>query len=186
MTQAQRKTALALARESIRTYLDSGAYITYPDESPFNEEGAAFVTLHTRPGHQLRGCIGSIIAHRPLGEDIVRHAVDAAVGDPRFPAMEAEELERVGIEISILSAPRPLEYAHSDDLLAKLRPGIDGVVIRYGGNGATYLPTVWEQIPDPKLFMEYLCQKAGLPATFYTTGKLSVLIYESEVFSEEE
>lgn len=184
MTELERQTALALARETIRCHLTGESLPTVPEEGVFGQNGAAFVTLHTKPDHNLRGCIGTIIAYRPLGVDIAAHAVDAAVGDPRFNAMTAAELEGVEIEISVLSEPKELSYDGADELLDALRPGIDGVVIQYDGYSATFLPTVWEQLPDKALFLAHLCQKAGLPHDFYTTGKLTVYLYQSEVFSE--
>lgn len=184
MTQAERQTALTLARETIRTYLAGESRPPIPHDGVFGQNGAAFVTLHTKHDHYLRGCIGTIIAYRPLGEDIAEHAVDAAVNDPRFNAMTSAELDGIEIEISVLSEPKELTYGSADELLDALRPGIDGVVIRYGGYSATFLPTVWEQLPDKGLFLAHLCQKAGLPADFYTTGKLQVFLYQSEVFSE--
>lgn len=185
MTQAERQTALKLARETIRRHLAGEPLPPVPSEGVFSQNGAAFVTLHTKPDHDLRGCIGTIAAYRPLGDDIAAHAVDAAVGDPRFNAMTAGELESVEIEISVLSEPKELSYRSVDELLEALRPGIDGVVIKHGGYSATFLPTVWEQLPDKELFLAHLCQKAGLPHDFYTTGKLTVYLYQSEVFSEE-
>ena len=186
MTQAERQTALILARETIRAYLAGETLPPVPNEGVFGRKGAAFVTLHTKHDHNLRGCIGTIIAYRPLGEDIAAHAVDAAVNDPRFNAMQAGELAAVEIEISVLSEPKELVYDGADELLDALRPGIDGVVIKYNGYSATFLPTVWEQLPDKALFLAHLCQKAGLPHDFYTTGKLTVYLYQSEVFSEAE
>ena len=184
MTQAERQTALTLARETIRTYLAGEPLPAVPKEGVFGQDGAAFVTLHTKPDHNLRGCIGTIIAYRPLGQDIAEHAVDAAVNDPRFNAMSSGELENVEIEISVLSEPKELVYEGADELLDALRPGIDGVVIKYDGYSATFLPTVWEQLPDKGLFLAHLCQKAGLPHDFYQSGKLTVYLYQSEVFSE--
>ncbi len=186
MTTAERQTALRLARETIRCHLGSETLPAVPTEGVFGQNGAAFVTLHTKTDHNLRGCIGTIIAYRPLGEDIAAHAIDAAVGDPRFHAMTADELADVEIEISVLSEPRELTYEGVDELLDALRPGIDGVVIKYDGYSATFLPTVWEQLPDKELFLAHLCQKAGLPHDLYTTGKLTVYLYQSEVFSEDQ
>jgi AmmeMemoRadiSam system protein A len=184
MTQAERQTALTLARETIRCHLAGEPLPPVPSEGVFGQNGAAFVTLHTKQGHNLRGCIGTIIAYRPLGEDIAEHAVDAAVGDPRFNAMTAAELDGIEIEISVLSEPKELTYEGAPELLDALRPGIDGVVIKYDGYSATFLPTVWEQLPDKALFLAHLCQKAGLPHDFYQSGKLTVYLYQSEVFSE--
>ncbi len=185
MTEAERRTALGLARETIASYLHNSPLPEVPQTGVFGQKGAAFVTLHTTPDYHLRGCIGTIIAYRPLGEDIAAHAIDAAVHDTRFVRLTLDELDAVEIEISVLSEPSELHYESTEELLAALRPGIDGVVLRYGGNGATFLPTVWEQLPEKELFLEHLCQKAGLPATFYKTGKLQVFLYQSEVFHED-
>ncbi len=134
----------------------------------FREPGATFVTLNL--DGQLRGCIGSLAAHRALGEDVVENARAAAFSDPRFPPLTAEELARVDLEVSELTAPVPMwegEAPDEDVALAQLRPGIDGVVFSYGPYRATFLPQVWEQLPDRREFMEHLKQKAGLPATFW-------------------
>ena len=123
---------------------------------------AAFVTLE-KMGH-LRGCIGSIIAHRTLLEDLVNNAKAAAFNDPRFPPLTKEEFENeaLSIEISLLSEPKRLNYDDIDDLKQKIRPGIDGVILKYGTYQATYLPQVWEQLSDFDQFFSTLCQKAGL------------------------
>jgi AmmeMemoRadiSam system protein A len=124
------------------------------------EEGAVFVTLNAYD--QLRGCIGSIIAHEPLIDDLVRNAKAAAFSDPRFRPLGAEELERIEIEVSWLTAPDAVAYRDTEELRRIIRPGIDGVILRQGGYQATYLPSVWEQIGDFDIFFASLCQKAGL------------------------
>lgn len=145
--------------------------------------GAAFVTLHTRDG-ALRGCIGSLIAHRPLIEDVQANALAAAFKDPRFPPVTTRELPDLCIEISVLSSPQPLQYDGPDDLLDKLRPGIDGVVIEKGPHRATFLPQVWEQLPDAREFLMHLCYKAGLPVDAWQHANLRVSTYQVEEFSE--
>lgn len=184
MTQAERHTALTLARETVRCHLSQEPLPQVPTEGVFGQKGAAFVTLHTKDDHNLRGCIGTILAYRPLGEDIAAHAIDAAVHDPRFVSMTLAELDAVEIEISVLTEPKSLKYHTAQELLDALRIGIDGVVIRYDGYGATFLPSVWEQLSDKSLFLSHLCQKAGLPADFWQSGKLEVQLYQSELFSE--
>jgi AmmeMemoRadiSam system protein A len=126
------------------------------------EEGAAFVTLNTKGNGALRGCIGSIIAHQSLYEDVVRNAKSAAFHDPRFVALSPEEFENITVEVSVLTPPERVFYESVADLKSKLRPGIDGVILREGSYQATFLPQVWEQLPDFELFMSHLCQKAGL------------------------
>jgi AmmeMemoRadiSam system protein A len=135
------------------------ALAQYPQ---LKEPGAAFVTINKRPNDQLRGCIGSLQAYRPLYEDIIANARAAALQDPRFPPLSPEELKDIKIEVSILSEPKPLEYKDKEDLRKKITPYKDGVVLKLGSHQATYLPQVWEQLPDFDLFFSSLCQKAGL------------------------
>ncbi|MBF0183436.1 MAG: AmmeMemoRadiSam system protein B [Magnetococcales bacterium] len=126
------------------------------------QPGACFVTL-TRQG-QLRGCIGSLQAHRPLANDLLDNAQAAALRDPRFPPVSAEELAALRIEVSLLSAPQPFPYSSPEDLLQRLQPGVHGVILSKGGRRATFLPQVWEQLPEAQSFLQHLCQKAGLSA----------------------
>ncbi len=129
--------------------------------------GATFVTL-TADG-QLRGCIGTLEAHRPLLEDVTANAVAAAFRDPRFQPLGRDEFTAVAIEVSLLSA---MEILHSDDeagALAQLRPEIDGVALQYGHHRSTFLPQVWEQLPDRTEFIAQLKYKAGLPPDFWSS-----------------
>ncbi|NLE46326.1 MAG: AmmeMemoRadiSam system protein A [Chloroflexi bacterium] len=153
---------------------------TLPDE--LVNEGASFVTL--TQFSQLRGCIGSLEARQPLVLDVRDNAANAAFQDPRFPPVTLREVEDLVIEISILSKPEPLPYEGPDDLIARLRPGIDGVVIQKGWNRATFLPQVWDKLPDPHQFVEHLCLKAHLPADAYRRQALDVSVYQVEEFSE--
>ncbi len=126
------------------------------------KKGACFVTLEMK--NALRGCIGSIIAHRTLLEDLIQNAKAAAFNDPRFPPLSKEEYESedLSIEISLLSEPKHLPYENIEDLKKKIRPKIDGVILKYGIYQATYLPQVWEQLSGFDQFFATLCQKAGL------------------------
>lgn len=126
------------------------------------QNGAAFVTLTINPNDQLRGCIGSLSAYQPLYKDIIANAQSAALRDPRFRPLSLDELSEVKIEVSILSKPKPLLYTTIEDLKTKILPNVDGVVLEYAGYRATYLPQVWEQLPQFESFFESLCQKAGL------------------------
>lgn len=130
-----------------------------------HEPGACFVTL-TQQG-SLRGCIGSLEAHRPLVEDVRANAVAAAVRDPRFAPMQAEELPRTRIEVSWLSPAEPIMFESETHVLAQLRPGIDGVILEYGHARGTFLPQVWESLPQPAEFLSHLKRKAGLPVSFW-------------------
>ena len=129
------------------------------------EKGACFVTLKlkNRPkGNNLRGCIGSILPHRSLINDVLQNAKAAAFSDPRFLPLKEKEMEEVEIEISILTLPQKLEYEDTNDLRSKIRPGVDGVILQLANYQATFLPSVWEEIPNFDLFFSHLCLKAGL------------------------
>jgi len=143
--------------------------------------GASFVTL--KKDGRLRGCIGTLEAYRPLAEDVRANAVHAALHDPRFPPLEARELPHVRIEVSLLTPPRPLPVDGEAELLRRLRPGIDGVILAYGARKATFLPQVWESLPDPRRFLAHLKMKAGLPPDFWHAD-LRVATYRVERFEE--
>ena len=132
----------------------------------------------------LRGCIGHIVPRESLIEGIRVNAINAAFRDPRFRPLSRKEWERIKIEISILTEPRPLEYADAEDLLQKIRPGIDGLIIKKGHHQATFLPQVWEQLPDKKEFLTHLCLKAGLIGNEWKKEKLEVQTYQVQAFEE--
>ncbi len=161
------KILLAIARASIARALDLPHAA---DESApwLAEYGACFVTL-TQDG-ELRGCIGTLQAHRPLLADLKNNAVSAALHDPRFSPLTADEFDITAVEVSLLSPTRALETRHEADALAQLRPSVDGIVFEYGRHRSTFLPQVWEQLPQPHQFMAQLKRKAGLPADFWAEG----------------
>jgi AmmeMemoRadiSam system protein A len=144
--------------------------------------GASFVTLTI--GDMLRGCIGTLDAYQSLAEDVREHAVAAALQDPRFAPVQEGELDGIHIEVSRLTAPHLLEYSSSDELLEKLRPHVDGVLLRQGHRRATFLPQVWEKIPDPVEFMNALCEKMGVRSGAWRDTKLQVYTYQVEEFHE--
>jgi AmmeMemoRadiSam system protein A len=156
---------LGIARRNIERALGANGRERLPTAPWLDAPGCSFVTL--RQAGELRGCIGSLEAHRPLGEDIAANAVAAALRDPRFPAVRASELASLEVEVSLLTPAEPLAFADEDDALGMLRPGIDGVVIEYGGSRATFLPQVWESLPEVSRFLRELKRKAGLPADFW-------------------
>lgn len=143
----------------------------------------AFVTL-TKNG-SLRGCIGHLVAKEPLIEGIRQNSINAAFKDPRFPPLSKDEFDRIKIEVSVLTEPLPLEHSGGRDLLEKLQPKVDGVIIRRGGRQATFLPQVWEQLPDKEKFLSHLCLKAGLPADAWMSGDLEVSTYRVQAFEED-
>jgi hypothetical protein len=144
--------------------------------------GASFVTL-TKRG-ELRGCIGSLEASKPLIEDVAEHAVAAGLEDYRFPPVQPHELQEIEIEISRLTPTQPVSYTDSQELLSRLRPGVDGVVLKDGWRRATFLPQVWEKLPDPEQFLRQLCQKLGSAPNAWRYKKLEVFIYQVEEFRE--
>lgn len=154
-----------------------------PIEKILKEKRGVFVTLEIDGG--LRGCIGNILPVYPLEEAVERNAVNAAFGDPRFTPLTRAEFVSVEIEISVLSVPEKLEYKSADDLLVKLKPLKDGVVIKKGGYEATYLPQVWEELRDKEMFLGSLCAKAGLAMDEWRKGDLEVSIYNVELFKEQ-
>lgn len=147
-----------------------------PDDPALAGPGAVFVTL-TQNG-QLRGCIGSLEAHRMLDADVRSNAKAAAFGDPRFMPLSEAELARTRVEVSLLTPALPIDFTDQDDAIRQLRPGIDGVILEWHGRRGTFLPQVWESLPERRLFFSHLKQKAGLPADFWAPD---VKLYRYEV-----
>lgn len=130
-------------------------------DSWLHHPGAAFVTLTIKG--KLRGCIGSLSAYQPLRGDVAANAVNAAFRDPRFSPLTADELPETRIEVSVLSEAEPYPFTDRADALARLRPGVDGLTLEYGARRGTFLPQVWESLPEPDAFLTHLVRKAGLP-----------------------
>lgn len=156
---------LHLARGAISREL-SGKTAELPSPAWLDEPGATFVTL-TKAG-VLRGCIGSLEAHRSLRDDVLFNARAAAFNDPRFAPLSAEELNQVRVEVSVLGTPEPIHASSEAEALALLRPGADGLILQYGRQRATFLPQVWKQLPHPQAFLAQLKIKAGLPPDFWS------------------
>jgi AmmeMemoRadiSam system protein A len=138
------------------------------EDSWLDTLGATFVTL-TQQG-ALRGCIGSLTAYRPLREDVAANAVNAALRDPRFPPLTADELPATHLEVSVLSAAEPYPFTDRADALSRLRPGVDGLILEYGSRRGTFLPQVWDSLSEPDEFLAHLVRKAGLPAGWWDDG----------------
>lgn len=129
------------------------------------KKGAAFVTLTYE--NSLRGCIGSILARRALIEDVVENAISAAFSDPRFQPLRSDEFSHLRVEVSVLSEPELIVYDNYDDLLKKVQPNIDGLILKHHSYQGTFLPQVWKQLPTPELFLEHLSMKAGANPSIY-------------------
>ncbi len=185
-TGKQRKFLIELARKTITNVAADGRL---PEVDPakidakLKETRACFVTL--TKGGRLRGCIGSIFPRTARYQSVSNNAQSAAARDPRFPAVEPDELDKIKIEISVLTLPVRLEFKTPDELLAKLRPNVDGVVLRIGRRQSTYLPQVWKQLPEKESFLDRLTMKAGLPQTAWRNPDTMILVYQGEAFEEE-
>lgn len=156
-----------IAREAIGERLGL-ARARRRDDEWLARPAATFVTLHLEEA--LRGCIGSIDPRRPLGEDVAANARAAAFSDPRFEPLSVPEYGAIAVEVSVLSPRTPIEAASEAQAAARLRPGVDGVYLEYPGHAATFLPQVWENLPDPVEFLAALREKARLPARFWDPG----------------
>lgn len=177
----EKRQLLALARESISTQLHGGALPALSASSRLQQLDACFVTLKIRG--ELRGCIGSLTAYRPLEEDVIHNARAAARKDPRFSPLTIAELAQVEISISVLTPPKAFVVNSEAELLQILRPGIDGLLLEEGPYRATFLPAVWEQLPTPEEFLLHLKHKAGLPARHWSPS-ISFSRYRSIEFGE--
>jgi AmmeMemoRadiSam system protein B/AmmeMemoRadiSam system protein A len=184
--EEKKKVLLKLARESIAQAVGKENHLsvdTLIEQNPWlKEKGAAFVTLNTKEG-ALRGCIGSLVAHRKLYEDVITNAQNAALHDPRFVALNKDELDNVKVEVSVLTPAQPLEYSSIEDLKSKINVGKDGVVLKHGQYQATFLPQVWEQLPSFELFFAHLCKKAGLKE-MCLADKPEISVYHVKKYEE--
>ena len=182
LTDSERSTLLALAAASIAHGLEHGRPLVPRDPSypsALRLERASFVTLNTHG--RLRGCIGALEARRPLAEDVAVHAFAAAFQDPRFPPLGHPELQALHIHISVLNPRERLEARSEAEAISALRPGIDGLILEEGGLRSTFLPAVWDSLPDPGEFLSRLRLKAGLPAQYWSET-LTLFRYTVEEF----
>jgi hypothetical protein len=181
LTKEQQQCLLDLAKSSIQHGLQTGRALKvkladYPAE--LTERRATFVTLHKH--HQLRGCIGMLEAVRPLAEDIAENAFLAAFRDPRFPPLAEDEFGDLDIHLSLLTPAEPVAFISEQNLIAQLQPGVDGLILEEGRRRGTFLPSVWEQLPEPEQFLRHLKQKAGL-APDYWSENIKIYRYRTEM-----
>ena len=186
LTEKEKEILLQVARSAITAAVSALALPNIDvNKQPdlLRENGASFVTL-TLEG-RLRGCIGTMEAYQPLIVDVQEHAVAAAMSDYRFSPVRPEELSSIRVEISRLTPLSALPYQGSDQLLAALRIGVDGVLLSAGNRRATFLPQVWEQLPHPEEFLSQLCLKMGAAADYWKDHPMDVFTYQVEKFYEE-
>jgi len=184
-SDSQRATLLDTAWQSIRhglTHRRPPAVDSTDVDPALTRPGASFVTLHAQGA--LRGCIGSLEAYRPLIEDVSDNAFSAAFRDPRFLPLQEEELDDISLDISVLGSPEPLHFGSEHDLLRQLQPGRDGLILQDGTYRGTFLPAVWESLPEPEQFLQHLKLKAGLPADHWS-DTLRVWRYSTESITTE-
>lgn len=184
LSDQERQILLKLSRSVITAELQRDVSYEKPETIAGNlrEKRGCFVTLHKKGA--LRGCIGTIEPITPLIDCVEENSLNAAFRDPRFPPLATEELPDVDIEISVLTVPERLDYIDGEDLKKKLKPGIHGVILSRGTQRATFLPQVWEQLPDKEVFLDHLCQKGGMSKKFWMDKETIVSVYEAEHFSE--
>ncbi|MCX8178231.1 MAG: AmmeMemoRadiSam system protein A [Candidatus Aenigmarchaeota archaeon] len=182
-TNQDKKFLLNLARKSIEYFLEKRELLNIENvNEKLKQKKGVFVTLEKNG--MLRGCIGTIQPIDPLYIAVIKNAVSAAFYDPRFHPVDYDEMNDIEIEISILTEPKKIIYKNVDELLKKIKIGKDGLIIKSGFKSATFLPQVWEKIPDKKLFLSELCLKASLPADEWKKSKLEVFKYNVISFKE--
>lgn len=182
LSAAERHCLLAVARETLEQGLRAATTVPidaqkYP--APLRALRASFVTLHVHD--QLRGCIGTLEAQRPLVADVAYNAGAAAFHDPRFAPLSAAELEDLSIHIAVLQPAEQLQFNSEAELRAQLQPRLDGLILQVGEQRATFLPSVWESLPEPQEFLNQLKRKAGLPGSYWS-DELRAWRYRTESF----
>ena len=184
LNSGQRQILLDVAHASIQYGLRQGKALkpNREDYEPaLNAQLACIVTLETRGS--LRGCIGHLEAIQPLIIDVAENAFAAAFRDPRFPPLGEEEYPHIQLHISILSPAQPMSFVSEEDLTAQIRPGLDGLIMQEGTRRGTFLPSVWESLPEAKDFLRHLKTKAGLPPDHWS-NTLEIYRYTTETFSD--
>ncbi len=186
LTNTDKGTLTLMANNAIRNYLGQNTKPAIPiniDDFPsphLQANGASFVTI--TKNNELRGCIGTLDAYRPLIEDVIYNAQAAAFSDPRFLPLTLSELEQIHLQVSVLSRPEAMNFSSETNLIQQLRPNEDGLIIEDKGKRGTFLPTVWESLPNPEQFLQHLKLKANLPADYWS-DTLKVYRYTTESFS---
>jgi len=184
LIQKDKAFLVRLARSVIEAALDTGQKEALPDDvsEAVMKKGGCFVTLHKKGA--LRGCIGTIEPVQSLVKGVEENAINAAFKDPRFSPLSIEELPDIDLEVSVLTVPQKLIFKDPEDLKRQLKPGIHGVILSSGWRSSTFLPQVWDQLPDPELFLRHLCEKAGLYGDCWQDPETEIEVYEASYFSD--
>lgn len=185
--QAEQKQLLSIARQTLIAASHGKSPPSIDEETlpaALQAERACFVTLRHHVTHELRGCTGVLVARHPLAMEVVVTTRQTALNDPRFPSVEASEVDDLHIEVSVLTPMKALEYRDAKDLMLKLRPLVDGVTLQYEHFRATFLPQVWERVPDPNNFLNLLCRKMGVEQQLWRKVKMNVFIYQTIIIEE--
>ncbi len=186
LTQPDIEHLFDIARTALHKTIVAGEHHWQPDLNalprPLRQPAATFVTLHT--DGKLHGCIGSVEPRLPMAWDVAKNAIAAARHDPRFPVLRPDELERTEVEISILSPLQEVPYESIADLLGKIRPGVDGVMVERGWQRGLLLPQVWKQIPEPREFLGHVALKAGASPDLYLDPQTKVYIFQVHSFTQ--
>jgi AmmeMemoRadiSam system protein A len=184
ITEEQGRVLLKYARTVLASQFVKGLKVSMPDDPAFDAAGGVFVTL--KLAGNLRGCIGNIEPIRSIREGVAANVVSAAFHDTRFASLSAEEFDRVHISISLLTEPKPFLYNDIEELCTGLKKGVDGVILRCGNNSATFLPQVWEQLPDVEQFLSHLSLKAGMSKDAWKSKNIDISTYQVQSFAEDE
>jgi len=183
LTEKDKTFLVRLARSVIEAALDEGQKVATPKDvsKEILKKGGCFVTLHKKGA--LRGCIGTIEPVQSLVNGIEENALNAAFKDPRFSPLSVEELPDIDLEVSVLTVPNKLIFNDPEDLKRQLKPGVHGVILSSGWRQSTFLPQVWDQLPETELFLSHLCQKAGLSGDCWRDPDTEIEVYEASYFS---
>ncbi len=183
LTEKDKTFLVRLARSVIEAALGAGQRDAIPDDvsTAVQKKSGCFVTLHKKGA--LRGCIGSIEPVQSLVKGVEENAINAAFKDPRFSPLSIEELPDINLEVSVLTVPKKLTFQDPEDLKRQLKPGIHGVILSSGWRRSTFLPQVWDQLPDTELFLRHLCEKAGMHRDCWRDPETEIEVYEAIYFS---
>jgi AmmeMemoRadiSam system protein A len=185
LTEGEQDFLLKLARQSAEEYLRTGKKLEVEENKltpSLRKVQGCFTTFNKNK--QLRGCVGHIIPQEELYKCVMDNAINAAVNDRRFEPVELKEMKDIEIEISVLTIPKKLVFSSGEDLKNKLRPNIDGLVLRNNWRSSTYLPQVWGQLPEKDIFLSSLCEKGGMPPDCWKSNFTEAYTYQAVVFSE--